>query len=141
MSNDLPTSSVRAASATRSGYHKAADIALWCLAGAFLLPVLFAGALKDAVRAAFSGAETTARIWISVGFASIGLSILLLLATLALGIAALVGVRRHGAKHLLWKGLLAVMVPTLLSSLIVSAFVQARSLARQRVQSQYQTPR
>ena len=98
-----------------SGFHKAANAALGALG------ILVAEFLLVSVLGA------TGMIVGGIGFFT-------LLAAIVCGAIALCGVRKHGRKRLLWKGLVGVLVPILLISASIFALAHLRSaeITRQR---------
>lgn len=98
-----------------SFYHKAAKYAVVVLLVAFVVNLLGQSSGYKEI-----GAIT--RVISIIGG-------LLFLSAIPAGVIALVGIRQHGCRYLLWRGLVGILVPTLLIALAVPAFLKVRSLA------------
>lgn len=70
--------------------------------------------------------STTSRILSLIGG-------VLFLSAVPAGIIALCGIPKHGCRYLLWRGLVGVLVPCLLTAMAVPAFLKVRALAGERV--------
>jgi uncharacterized membrane protein len=96
----------------RSFFHRAADFAVFAIVFAFVVK--------------FVSAQTPAPLgtWLSWTAESVGLL------AIPAGAIALLGLRKFGARGLLWKGLLGVLVPIILFLAGIVVAVQLREHAR-----------
>lgn len=116
---DVPLPSSPPAVSTSTFYHRAGNYAIVALAGSMFVNI-----------AALSAGPAPARFRQIVALV-VGA---VMLSAIPAGVIALLGVRKHGKKGLLWKGLVGVLVPLLLVALAVPAFLKVRD-ASHRLQA------
>lgn len=107
-----------------------ANAAMWCLVCLFIVNVLFSGVAQMALS---SGDQRPLLI-------VDGLMLLLMLSSAIGGTIALIGVAKYGRKRLLWKGLVAVLVPVLLAAAAIPAFLKIKRLSEERARQHQQAP-
>lgn len=99
-----------------SFYHKAAKYAVLVLVVGFVINLL-------------SQVGSTTKDTPIVGLVISTIGGLFFLSAIPAGIIALVGIRKHGCSYLLWRGLVGILVPSLLLAMAIPAFFKVRSLA------------
>lgn len=102
------------ATATSSIHHKASKYALVALIGSFFINIL-------ATRSELRGTDNGYLISLVAG--------VFFLSAFPAGIIALCGIKKHGPRKLLWRGLIGVLLPVIGISIGVAAFQGARSAA------------
>lgn len=120
------------AAQSNSFFHKAASFGVWSLLGSFAVNILLSGP----ARAAAQEGMRQFYYWVVL------LTTLLMLASVVCGVIALCGIPRYGKRKLLWKGLVAGIVPVLLVLAAIPAYqkVREKSLERARAQQQSTSP-
>jgi hypothetical protein len=103
---------------TPSIYHKAAKFAVTVLVVAFLINLS-----TQLVRPPGTAGMTPESRIISM----LGGSLFLL--AIPAGVIALCGIKKHGPRQLLWRGLVGILVPVLLLGMAIPAFFKVRNTA------------
>lgn len=101
-----------------SFHHKAAKYAVAALGAAFLVNL-------TAQFPAGGGNPSVSRVVSLIGG-------MLFLSAIPAGVVALCGIRKHGCRYLLWRGLAGILVPVLLMGMAIPAFLKVRSAVSNR---------
>lgn len=115
-----------------SFFHKAASVGVWSLLGSFAVNITLSGPARVAAQ------EGGRQFYYGVTL----VTSLLMLTSVVGGPIALCGIPRYGKRKLLWKGLVAAVVPILLVLAAIPAFLKVRekSLERARAQQERSAP-
>jgi hypothetical protein len=125
-----PVAQITVAAPSRSSvFHKFASAGIWCLVGSFAVN-FFSGPAREALR------QGVREFYLVVTIATALLQILSVLS----GVVALCGIRKYGKQQLLWKGLVGLLVPILLTLAAIPAYLKIKSVNEERARQHQQAP-
>jgi hypothetical protein len=83
-------------------------------------------ALNAALMPSLKDVDPSVRRWLSIAVGVV------LISAIPAGVLALAGIRKHGRRGLLWKGLLGAILPAMLIAMAVPAFLKVKNASLQR---------